>query len=195
MPGEPVLATEHAFVVCVGLPLHEVAEIAAIMRNRAAVLVTADVDGARALLGPPGGHRGPVGAVRQPVRPATGPVPTVRPVAGVGTIVRGPLVIDLAAREVTIDGRELHPSIREFDLLAVLAAEPDRVWSFEELTERVWHSEYLGDTEPIMSAVKRLRRRLTGVDGVEIASIRGVGYRLRWADDMHVSEVPARLAE
>jgi DNA-binding response OmpR family regulator len=67
----------------------------------------------------------------------------------------------------------------EFDLLATLALEAGRVWSFAELTARVWQLPYLGDSDQVTSAVKRLRKRLAPVRDVEVASVRGVGYRLR----------------
>jgi Transcriptional regulatory protein, C terminal len=94
-------------------------------------------------------------------------------------LVAGPLFVDLAGREVTARGRRVYLSAREFDLLATLALEAGRVWSFAELTARVWQLPYLGDSDPVTSAVKRLRKRLAPVRDVEVASVRGVGYRLR----------------
>jgi hypothetical protein len=104
--------------------------------------------------------------------PMTAP-PTLEP------LVAGPLLVDLAGREVIALGRRVYLSAREFDLLATLALEAGRVWSFAELTARVWQLPYLGDSDPVTSAVKRLRKRLAPVRDVEVASVRGVGYRLR----------------
>lgn len=144
----------------------------------------------------------PVAAVPAPARPATGalPVPAeaLRPTTGplptvtgsipmvappaLDPLVAGPLLVDLAGREVTALGRRVYLSAREFDLLATLALEAGRVWSFAELTARVWQLPYLGDSDPVTSAVKRLRKRLAPVRDVEVASVRGVGYRLKiWA--------------
>ncbi|GAB2464109.1 winged helix-turn-helix domain-containing protein [Xylanimonas ulmi] len=103
--------------------------------------------------------------------PVTGGVPLV-------TLHRGPLSVDLATREVTARGMRVHLSRREFDLLAALASDVGRVWSFEELTLLVWRQGYLGDADHVTSAVKRLRKRLGPVPGLEVASVRGVGYRL-----------------
>ncbi|TDE94000.1 winged helix family transcriptional regulator [Occultella glacieicola] len=97
------------------------------------------------------------------------------------TFTRGPLQVNLATREVTFRGRRVHLSIREFDLLAALASETDRVWSFAELTANVWRTGYLGDSDVVVSTVKRLRRRLLAADGLEVASVRGIGYRLKIA--------------
>jgi hypothetical protein len=121
----------------------------------------------------------------EPVPTATGAVPAVTgsiPMIAPPTLdplVAGPLFVDLAGREVTARGRRVYLSAREFDLLATLALEAGRVWSFAELTARVWQLPYLGDSDPVTSAVKRLRKRLAPVRDVEVASVRGVGYRLR----------------
>lgn len=93
-------------------------------------------------------------------------------------IQRGPLRVDPAVREAELAGRMLHLSPREFDLLAALASEIERVWSFADLTRRVWHTAYLGAPDVVTSAVKRLRKRLDLGTGLEIASVRGIGYRL-----------------
>lgn len=108
----------------------------------------------------------------------TGSVPMVAPPT-VEPLVAGPLFVDLAGREVIALGRRVYLSAREFDLLATLALEIGRVWSFAELTARVWQLPYLGDSDPVTSAVKRLRKRLAPVRDVEVASVRGVGYRLK----------------
>src|SRR5690606_18936597 len=83
-----------------------------------------------------------------------------------------------AAVPVRGSGRMLHLSPREFDLLAALASEIERVWAFAELTTRVWHTGYLGAPDVVTSAVKRLRKRLDAFAGLQIASVRGIGYRL-----------------
>lgn len=108
----------------------------------------------------------------------SGSIPMIAPPT-VEPLVAGPLLVDLAGREVIALGRRVYLSAREFDLLATLALEAGRVWSFAELTARVWQLPYLGDSDPVTSAVKRLRKRLAPVRDVEVASVRGVGYRLR----------------
>lgn len=125
---------------------------------------------------------GPLAAVAGVVRTAAGALPTgAIPMVAPPTpepLVAGPLLVDLAGREVTARGRRVYLSAREFDLLATLALEAGRVWSFAELTARVWQLPYLGDSDPVTSAIKRLRKRLAPVRDVEVASVRGVGYRL-----------------
>lgn len=121
------------------------------------------------------------GAVRDRTGSApaiSGSIPMIAPPT-LEPLVAGPLLVDLAGREVIALGRRVYLSAREFDLLATLALEAGRVWSFAELTARVWQLPYLGDSDPVTSAVKRLRKRLAPVRDVEVASVRGVGYRLR----------------
>jgi hypothetical protein len=120
----------------------------------------------------------PVPAVTGAVPAVTGSIPMIAPPT-LDPLVAGPLFVDLAGREVTARGRRVYLSAREFDLLATLALEAGRVWSFADLTARVWQLPYLGDSDPVTSAVKRLRKRLAPVRDVEVASVRGVGYRLR----------------
>jgi len=121
---------------------------------------------------------GPVRTATDAVPAVTGAIPMIAPPT-LDPLVAGPLFVDLAGREVTALGRRVYLSAREFDLLATLALEAGRVWSFAELTARVWQLPYLGDSDPVTSAVKRLRKRLAPVRDVEVASVRGVGYRLR----------------
>ncbi|PUB28932.1 transcriptional regulator [Promicromonospora sp. AC04] len=137
---------------------------------------------------PPRPATGTLRTVTDAMRTVTGPVPAVTgsiPMVAPPTLdplVAGPLLVDLAGREVTALGRRVYLSAREFDLLATLALEAGRVWSFAELTARVWQLPYLGDSDPVTSAIKRLRKRLAPVRDVEVASVRGVGYRLKvWA--------------
>lgn len=92
----------------------------------------------------------------------------------------GPLEIDAASREVTLRGRPVELTRREFDLLATLASEPRRVFSRAELLERVWGSrpEYQQEST-VTEHVRRVRRKLAG-DGPDpdwIRAVRGIGYR------------------
>lgn len=97
-------------------------------------------------------------------------------------VVSGPVTIDVAAREVDVAGVRARLSGREASLLAALASQMGRVWSYSDLAAGVWGVAYTGRPQAIVSAVKRLRRRLEGVGGVGIETVRGVGYRLVPAD-------------
>lgn len=156
-----VAETGQGYVLCVGLSLEACGEVARLVKDQAVVVAAADTVGARALLDPERGAVEPPGIARPPT-----------------LIERGPLRVDLAMREVTIAGHLLHLSPREFDLLAALASEIDRVWTFAELTATCWRTSYLGAPDVVTSAVKRLRKRLHPGTQLEIASVRGIGYRL-----------------
>ena len=91
----------------------------------------------------------------------------------------GALRMDADQREATWRAAHLPLSARDFDLLFTLAGDPGRVWSFADLTQHVWGRTYVGDSQAVVSAVKRLRRTLRdAAPGVEVESVRGVGYRL-----------------
>jgi DNA-binding response OmpR family regulator len=87
----------------------------------------------------------------------------------------GAVELDEEARRVTIDGREVEFTRREFDLLAALLRDPDRAHTREALLERVWGSTYL-QSKTVDVHVAALRRKLG--DALRISSLRGVGYRL-----------------
>ena len=79
---------------------------------------------------------------------------------------------------MVLNGPRVVLSQKEFALLRVLAAEPSRVWSKEELLRTVWGYQSLGRTRTIDSHACRLRRKL-GVHGDRyFVNVWGVGYRL-----------------
>ena len=95
------------------------------------------------------------------------------------------MVIDFAAREVTVDGVKVDLTRTEFDLLSVLASQPQRVFSRTELLDRIWGSDFEGTLRVVDARLNTLRRKL-GEDGHRprfVAAIRGVGYRFRAADE------------
>jgi DNA-binding response OmpR family regulator len=96
----------------------------------------------------------------------------------------GDLVVDPAARRVTLAGAELPMRAKEFDLLARLAAEPGKAVSRETLMADVWDENWFGSTKTLDVHVAALRRKLAdAADGAgaqvpEIVTLRGHGYRL-----------------
>jgi len=85
------------------------------------------------------------------------------------------LVVDPATRRVTADGREVHLTPLEFDLLCALAVEPGAVRSREALMREVWGWGDASGTRTLDSHVKALRAKL-GADRVR--TVHGVGYAL-----------------
>jgi DNA-binding response OmpR family regulator len=93
----------------------------------------------------------------------------------------GPLRIEPASRRVFLAGEEIQLTMREFDLLAFLAAHPGRVYSRDQLMESVWEEPYFEDTSTVTVHIRRLRAKLDD-DPAEprfIETVWGVGYRLR----------------
>jgi len=95
-----------------------------------------------------------------------------------GVLQIGELRIDPVAREVTLDGRGIELSAKEFALLRKLAEEPTRVFTKEELLRDVWGFKLMGSTRTLDSHASRLRRKLTDSGRRWIVNVWGVGYRL-----------------
>ena len=89
---------------------------------------------------------------------------------------RGELRIDFDAREVTVAGRKLALTPREFELLAFLARHAGRVVSRDELLRKVWGYDYVGDTRTVDVHVRRLRVKL-GEERPMIETVTGAGYK------------------
>ncbi len=89
------------------------------------------------------------------------------------------LVIDVDAREVKRDGREVTLSTLEFDLLAALARAPGRVLSRRQLLEQVWGFDFFGDDRVVDVHIRSIRKELgDSADHPElIGTVRGVGYK------------------
>ncbi|HEU5315968.1 MAG TPA: response regulator transcription factor [Chloroflexota bacterium] len=110
---------------------------------------------------------------------------SARPVVPLG----GPAnpTIDLARRIVTVDGAEVHLTRTEFDLLAYLAEQLDRVVGQRELLQRVWGPEYGTESEYLRTFVRQLRKKIEPVPSEPryLHTVSGVGYRLTTARPLH----------
>ncbi len=117
----------------------------------------------------------PAGLASPASRPA---LLTRRPTSAPSRRRVGPITIDPAARRVTLAGRPLALTRREYDLLAHLAAAPGRVFTKQELLESIWSKPIGGaPTRCLDAQVARLRRRL-GDHRALLVTVWGVGYRL-----------------
>ena len=90
----------------------------------------------------------------------------------------GGLCIDLAAHEVTVDGRDAELTHQEFALLKFLAQHRGRVFSREQLLARVWGVDYYGGSRTVDIHVRRLRMKL-GSGSKPLETVRGVGYKMK----------------
>ncbi|GBF78398.1 DNA-binding response regulator [Paenibacillus sp. 598K] len=94
--------------------------------------------------------------------------------------VRG-LIIDKPSRRVYVNETEAPLTSKEFDLLTLLASYPDRVFSKDELFERIWGLDSMGDLNTITVHIRRLREKIEQdpSDPQYIETIWGVGYRFK----------------
>ena len=88
----------------------------------------------------------------------------------------GHITVDPAAYVVTVDGQEVPLRRREFELLLLLSREAGRVVTRERLLSEVWDLHWESSTKTLDMHVLALRKKLG--DAIEIATVRGVGYRL-----------------
>ena len=91
-------------------------------------------------------------------------------------LTHGPVVLDPRTRRVTVDGREVALTPKEFDILECLASDAGRVVSRQELLERVWDAHWYGPTKAVDVHMAALRRKL-GVEGL-VETVYGRGFRL-----------------
>lgn len=98
--------------------------------------------------------------------------------AGKERIKIGGMCIDLAGHEVTVDGRHVPLTHQEFALLKFLSQNRGRVFSREQLLNRVWGVNYYGGSRTVDIHVRRLRMKL-GPMAEPVETVRGVGYKMR----------------
>jgi two-component system response regulator RegX3 len=98
--------------------------------------------------------------------------------AAVATI--GGLRIDFARHEVDVDGRGAALTRSEFKVLALLAEQPGRVFTREQIMEHLWKSPYVGDARACDVHISNLRRKLERdpANPERVVTVRGIGYKL-----------------
>jgi DNA-binding response OmpR family regulator len=97
-----------------------------------------------------------------------------------GVISVGAVEIDTQGRRVRVGEREIKLTMTEFDLLALLAANPGRVLTRAQLLEKVWGYLAEVDYHSVDPHIQRLRKKLDGLgeSGVSLEAVPGLGYRL-----------------
>lgn len=98
-----------------------------------------------------------------------------RPQPAVQTISHGPLLINFGAREVRLDGRLINVTRKEFDLLYLLARQPETVVSRKQIMSQVWNVESTRYSRTVDTHVNSLRKKLGA--SIWIITVRGVGFR------------------
>ena len=87
------------------------------------------------------------------------------------------LEINLSNYSVSYQGKTLDFPPKEFELLSFLAQNPNRVFTREQLLDRIWGYEYVGDTRTVDVHVKRIREKLNSEDEWGIRTVWSVGYK------------------
>ena len=92
---------------------------------------------------------------------------------------RGALVIDTATCEVTLDGRLIELTYKEYELLRFLASRPGHVHTRQSLLDVVWGYDYYGGDRTVDVHVRRLRSKIEDAEHTFIDTVRNIGYRFR----------------
>lgn len=88
----------------------------------------------------------------------------------------GGIVIDPEGRTVSVDGKQIEMSLREYELLKYLVDNANIALSRDKILNNVWNYDYYGDSRTIDSHIKKIRHKL-GKKGKYIQTIRGIGYK------------------
>jgi two-component system, OmpR family, response regulator RegX3 len=96
------------------------------------------------------------------------------------TLEVGSVRMDVERHLVTVDGEDTRLPLKEFELLEMFLRNPGRVLTRGQLIDRVWGSDYVGDTKTLDVHVKRLRAKIEPDPGhpTHLVTVRGLGYKL-----------------
>ena len=96
-----------------------------------------------------------------------------------GILEAGPVRMDVERHKVSINGSDVAFPLKEFELLEFLVRNSGRVLTRSQLIDRVWGSDYFGDTKTLDVHVKRLRAKIEAdpANPVFIQTVRGLGYK------------------
>jgi two-component system response regulator RegX3 len=99
--------------------------------------------------------------------------------SGAATVEAGPVRMDVERHVVTVNGETVPMPLKEFELLEMLLRNTGRVLTRMQLIDRVWGSDYVGDTKTLDVHVKRLRGKLEPDPATPryLVTVRGLGYK------------------
>lgn len=92
-------------------------------------------------------------------------------------VIIGPIKIDEIARKVSVDGKSVPLTLKEFELLHLFMNNPGNAYTREQLLERIWDIDYVGGTRTVDTHIKTLRLKLGKEAAGHIQTVWGVGYR------------------
>ena len=88
----------------------------------------------------------------------------------------GGLVVNMDEHTVSVDGKRVQLTYKEFELLRMFLSHPGMVYTREQLFSQVWNMDYMGDSRTLDSHIRTLRQKLEDY-GKMIETVRSVGYR------------------
>ncbi len=96
-----------------------------------------------------------------------------------GVLTVGPVSMDIERHIVTVRGEKIALPLKEFDLLELLMRNSGRVLTRGQIIDRIWGSNYVGDTKTLDVHIKRLRSKVEAdpAEPVHLLTVRGLGYK------------------
>ena len=88
----------------------------------------------------------------------------------------GGIIVDAEGRSISVDGKTIDFSLREYELLKYLVDNENVALSRDKILNNVWNYDYYGDSRTIDSHIKKIRHKL-GKRGRYIITMRGIGYK------------------
>jgi two-component system response regulator RegX3 len=101
-------------------------------------------------------------------------------IGDIGIMTAGPVRMDTDRHQVAVNGLNVSLPLKEFELLEFLMRNSGRVLTRVQLIDRVWGSDYVGDTKTLDVHIKRLRAKIEvdPANPIFIQTVRGLGYKL-----------------
>ena len=94
-------------------------------------------------------------------------------------IVSRGLMIDLATCEVAVDGQIIDLTFKEYEMLKLLAGNPGRVYTRDDLLNKIWGYDYFGGDRTVDVHVRRLRSKIEDANHTFVETVRNIGYRFK----------------
>jgi len=88
----------------------------------------------------------------------------------------GGIAIDIASHEASVGGKLVNLTVKEFELLYILIKSPNEVQKREELLNKIWGFDFVGETRTLDMHIQTLRKKL-GKEADKILTVRGIGYK------------------
>lgn len=99
------------------------------------------------------------------------------PVKNEDTVEFSGLTVSLSGYTVIYNGKRIEMPPKELELLYFLASRPNQVFTREQLLDKIWGYDYMGDTRTVDVHIKRIREKIKDEDNWSVATVWGIGYK------------------